>query len=76
MPLAAAAAAAAALLGYGALAHADRAARRSTRRRPFAVGLVQANIGIHEKGNVALFDINLDNYRELSAPAAVARSTC
>src|SRR5262249_4069912 len=32
------------------------------------VGLVQANIGIHEKGNVALFDINLDKYRELSAP--------
>jgi apolipoprotein N-acyltransferase len=35
---------------------------------PVTVGLVQGNIGIHEKGNVALFDINLDTYRELSTP--------
>ena len=35
---------------------------------PIRVGLVQANIGIHEKGNVSLFDINLEKYRELSAP--------
>lgn len=32
-----------------------------------SVGLVQGNVGIYEKGNVALFDINLDKYRELSA---------
>jgi apolipoprotein N-acyltransferase len=35
---------------------------------PVSVGLVQGNIGIREKGNVSLFDINLDKYRELSAP--------
>jgi apolipoprotein N-acyltransferase len=29
---------------------------------------VQGNVGIHEKGNVALFDVNLEHYRELSAP--------
>jgi apolipoprotein N-acyltransferase len=32
------------------------------------VGLVQGNIGIYEKGDVSLFDVNLDHYRELSAP--------
>ena len=31
-----------------------------------SVGLVQGNVGIYEKGNVALFDINLEKYRELS----------
>ncbi|MGH7789818.1 MAG: apolipoprotein N-acyltransferase [Candidatus Binatia bacterium] len=34
------------------------------------VGLVQGNIGIHQKGDVSLFDINLDTYRELSAGLA------
>ncbi len=33
-----------------------------------SVGLVQGNVGIHEKGEVSMFDINLDTYRELSAP--------
>lgn len=32
------------------------------------VGLVQANVGIHEKEDVALFDVNVDRYRRLSAP--------
>jgi apolipoprotein N-acyltransferase len=30
------------------------------------VGLVQGNVGIHEKGNAAYFDINVEKYRELS----------
>lgn len=32
------------------------------------VGLVQGNISIYEKENVALFDINVDRYRRLSDP--------
>lgn len=32
------------------------------------VGLVQGNIGIVEKRDVAYFDINLERYRQLSAP--------
>jgi apolipoprotein N-acyltransferase len=32
------------------------------------VGLVQGNVGIVEKGNVAFFDINLEKYRGLSRP--------
>jgi apolipoprotein N-acyltransferase len=32
------------------------------------VALVQGNIGIREKGDVALFDINVEKYRELSRP--------
>jgi apolipoprotein N-acyltransferase len=32
------------------------------------VGMVQANVSIHEKEKVALFDVNVDRYRRLSAP--------
>jgi apolipoprotein N-acyltransferase len=66
-PLLAAATALAAVVGYGAIrmpavqAEIDAAPQVS-------VGLVQGNIGIREKGNVSLFDINLETYRELSAP--------
>ncbi|HSQ01274.1 MAG TPA: apolipoprotein N-acyltransferase [Candidatus Dormibacteraeota bacterium] len=66
-PLAAALAAAAALIVYGLwrmpVVQAAIDAAPTVR-----VGLVQGNIGIHEKGNVSLFDVNLDHYRELSAP--------
>lgn len=66
-PLAAALAAAAALVLYGMwrmpVVQAAIDAAPTVR-----VGLVQGNIGIHEKGNVSLFDVNLDHYRELSAP--------
>jgi apolipoprotein N-acyltransferase len=66
-PLAAAAGAAALLLGYGLWRMpAVQAAIDAAPVVP--VGLVQGNIGIREKGNVALFDINLDTYRTLSAP--------
>jgi hypothetical protein len=67
VPLAAAATAAAALLGYGLwrmpIVQAAIDAAPTVR-----VGLVQGNVGIHEKGNVSLFDVNLEHYRELSAP--------
>ncbi|MBX3026024.1 apolipoprotein N-acyltransferase [bacterium] len=66
-PLAAALAALAALVLYGVwrmpIVQAAVDAAPTVR-----VGLVQGNIGIHEKGNVSLFDVNLDHYRELSAP--------
>jgi apolipoprotein N-acyltransferase len=66
-PLIAAAAAALLVVVYGALRMP--AVQRVIDAAPVVpVGVVQANIGIHEKGNVALFDINLDKYRELSAP--------
>ena len=32
------------------------------------VGLIQGNVGIHEKGDVARFDVNVDRYRKLSEP--------
>ena len=66
-PLLAAGAAVVAVVAYGALRMpvVQRAVDAAT---PVAVGLVQANIGIHEKGDVTLFDINLDKYRELSRP--------
>ena len=66
-PLAAAAAAALALVAYGAWRMADVQAAIDA-APTVRVGLVQANIGIYEKGNVSLFDINLERYRELSAP--------
>lgn len=55
------------LLGYGLwrmpqVQHAIDAAPH------VRVGLVQGNIGFHEKGNVGLFDVNLDTYRQLSQP--------
>jgi apolipoprotein N-acyltransferase len=34
--------------------------------QPVSVGLVQGNVGIYEKGDATLFDINLDTYRKLS----------
>lgn len=66
-PLAAALGAAALLVLYGAwrMPHVQAAIDAAPVVR---VGLVQGNIGIHEKGNVALFDVNLEHYRELSAP--------
>ena len=43
------------------------------RRAPTVrVGLVQGNVGIHEKGNVALFDINLEQLPRAVGAAAVA----
>ena len=65
--LGAAVAAAALLIAYGAwrmpqIQRAIEAAPRVT------VGLVQGNIGFHEKGDVTLFDVNLDTYRQLSQP--------
>jgi apolipoprotein N-acyltransferase len=33
---------------------------------PVRVGLIQGNIGIVEKGEVALFEVNVERYRELS----------
>lgn len=65
--LAAASVSAALVVAYGAwrvprVQQAIDAAPRVT------VGLVQGNVGIKEKGNVALFDVNLDLYRELSGP--------
>ncbi len=68
-PLGLALAAALALVLYGAVRMpqiADAIAAAPSVR----VGLVQGNIGIREKGNVALFDVNLDTYRELSGPLA------
>ena len=67
LPLLASAAAAALVVVYGAWRmpvvqeSIDAAA-------PVSVGLVQGNVGIYEKGDVALFDINLEKYRELSGP--------
>jgi apolipoprotein N-acyltransferase len=66
-PLAAAAAAAVALVAYGVWRMADVQAAIDA-APTVRVGLVQGNIGIYEKGNVSLFDINLERYRELSAP--------
>jgi apolipoprotein N-acyltransferase len=64
-PLLAAAAAAGLVVVYGAWRMpAVQAAIDAA--PPVIVGLVQGNVGIYEKGNVALFDINLDKYRELS----------
>jgi apolipoprotein N-acyltransferase len=64
-PLVASTAAVVALVAYGALrwptVEAAVAAAPSLR-----VGLVQGNIGIREKGNVAFFDINVERYRKLS----------
>lgn len=66
-PLAAALAAAATLVAYGLWRMP--AVQAAVAAAPMVrAGLVQGNIGIHEKGNVSLFDINLDHYRELSAP--------
>ena len=66
-PLAAAAAATAALVGYGVWRMP--AVQAAIDAAPTVrVGLVQGNIGIYEKGNVSLFDVNLEHYRELSAP--------
>jgi apolipoprotein N-acyltransferase len=66
-PLLAAAAAAALVAGYGALRMAQ-VQRAIDAAPPVAVGIVQGNVGIYEKGTVALFDINLEKYRQLSAP--------
>jgi apolipoprotein N-acyltransferase len=66
-PLGAAVAAAALLVVYGVW-RMPAVQRAIDAAPPVSVGLVQGNVGIREKGNVALFDINLDTYRELSAP--------
>jgi apolipoprotein N-acyltransferase len=66
-PLAAALAGALAVVGYGAM-RMPMIQRAIDAAPTVAVGLVQGNVGIHEKGDVALFDINLEKYRELSAP--------
>jgi len=71
LPLLAAAAAAALVVLYGAL-RMPVVQQAIDAAPPVAVGLVQGNVGIHEKGNIALFDINLETYRELSAPLAPA----
>lgn len=68
-PFACAAAAACALVLYGAV-RIPQIAEAIAAAPAVRVGLVQGNIGIREKGNVALFDVNLDTYRELSAPLA------
>jgi apolipoprotein N-acyltransferase len=67
VPLAAASAATALIILYGLLRMpvVDEAIDAAP---SVAVGLVQGNVGIHEKGDVALFDINLGRYRELSIP--------
>ncbi len=64
-PLAAAATAVVVVLSYGAerLASVEAAVARAPTVR---VGLVQGNIGIREKGDVALFEINVGRYAELS----------
>jgi len=66
-PLLAGATAAALIAAYGAL-RMPVVQRAIDAAPPVAVGLVQGNVGIHEKGNIALFDINLEKYRELSKP--------
>jgi apolipoprotein N-acyltransferase len=66
-PLAAAVAAVAVLVLYGLWRMPDVQAAIDA-APTVRVGLVQGNIGVHEKGNVSLFDVNLDHYRELSAP--------
>lgn len=66
-PLVVAAAAAALVVAYGAW-RMPVVQRAIDAAPPVTVGLVQGNIGIKEKGNVSLFDINLDRYRELSQP--------
>ncbi|MDX2170210.1 MAG: apolipoprotein N-acyltransferase [Deltaproteobacteria bacterium] len=58
---------AALLLGYG-MWRVPRVQQAIDSAPRVSVGLVQGNVGIREKGNVALFDINLDTYRQLSAP--------
>jgi len=66
-PLAAAGAAAALLVAYG-LWRMPMVQVAIDAARVVQVGLVQGNIGLREKGNIALFEINLDTYRALSAP--------
>ncbi|MGD9764438.1 MAG: apolipoprotein N-acyltransferase [Candidatus Binatia bacterium] len=66
-PLAASALSAVALIAYGAWRMPTVQAAIDA-APPVAVGLVQGNIGIKEKDDVALFDINLQAYRELSEP--------
>ena len=66
-PLLAAGVATALVVAYGAL-RMPVVQQAIDAAPPVSVGLVQGNVGIHEKGDVALFDINLDKYRELSAP--------
>jgi len=67
LPLLAGVASAAVVVTYGVL-RMPVIQRAIDAAPPVAVGLVQANIGIYEKGDVSLFDINLDKYRELSRP--------
>jgi apolipoprotein N-acyltransferase len=66
-PLVASAVAVAALVGYGA-ARLPAVQAALDAAPVVSVGLVQGNIGIREKGNVSLFDVNLETYRQLSAP--------
>lgn len=65
VPLGAATAAVAAVLAYGAvrIPAIEAAIEAAPRVR---VALIQGNIGIREKGNVALFEINVERYRALS----------
>jgi len=64
-PLIAAAATAVAVALYGGirLPQIEAAMRQAPTLR---VALVQGNIGVEEKGNISYFDINVDQYRQLS----------
>ncbi|MBI4517903.1 MAG: apolipoprotein N-acyltransferase [Deltaproteobacteria bacterium] len=65
-PLAAVAVSAAALYAYGlARIPAIEAAMRAAPGVP--VALIQGNIGVKEKGNLSYFDVNLEQYRQLTA---------
>ncbi|MEO8601937.1 MAG: apolipoprotein N-acyltransferase [bacterium] len=66
-PLGAALSAALLLVGYG-LWRMPQIQTAIDAAPHVAVGLVQGNIGFKQKGDVAMFDVNLDTYRQLSAP--------
>jgi len=53
------------VVSYGA-ERLSRVEAAITRAPTVRVGLVQGNIGIREKGDVALFEINVERYAELS----------
>lgn len=66
-PLAGAAAAAAGLVAYGAVRMPQIQAAIDA-APTVRVGMVQGNIGIEEKGDATLMEINVDVYRQLSKP--------
>ena len=67
LPLGAAVVTAALVAAYGSL-RMPVVQQAINQAPPLTVGLVQGNVGIYEKGDVALFDVNLEKYRELSHP--------